>query len=169
LELNLQAGHGFSLGALGRWFSGKIAGIIGTVSLKVLSYSLLAVFIYGGSSILKELLSSNSFNTIATCYACITMALLLLPIKIIDYLNRFLFVGLLAVVAILLAGLVITMNWSELPLFSKQYRDLSVWMAIIPVVFTSFGFQVIFHTLSKHFCGEVLFRLLFISYGLAVF
>ena len=155
LELNLQAGHGLSLGALGRYFSGKTAELIGTISLKLLSYSLLAVFIYGGSSILKELIASKmaveySINSIATCYAFLSITLLLLPIKLIDYLNRFLFVGLLAVVTILIAGLVITINWSELPLFNEQYSDLSVWVAIIPVVFTSFGFQVIFHTLTNY-------------------
>jgi tyrosine-specific transport protein len=155
LELNLQAGHGLSLGALGRYFSGRTAELIGTMSLKLLSYSLLAVFIYGGSSILKELIASKmvveySFNNIATCYALLSITLLLLPIKLIDYLNRFLFVGLLVVVAILLAGLIITIDWSDLPLFSEQYSDLSVWMAIIPVVFTSFGFQVIFHTLTNY-------------------
>lgn len=155
LELNLQAGQGLSLGALGRCFSGRTAELIGTISLKLLSYSLLAVFIYGGSSILQELIASKmaveySFNNIAACYALLSVALLLLPIKLIDYLNRFLFVGLLAVVAILLTGLVITINWSELPLFSEQYSDLSVWVAIIPVVFTSFGFQVIFHTLTNY-------------------
>ncbi|CDR33209.1 amino acid permease [Criblamydia sequanensis] len=155
LELNLQAGHGLSLGALGRYFSGRTAELIGTISLKLLSYSLLAVFIYGGSSILKELIASKmvveySFNNIATCYTLLSITLLLLPIKLIDYLNRFLFVSLLTVVAILLAGIVITINWSELPLFSEQHSDLSVWMAIIPVAFTSFGFQVIFHTLTNY-------------------
>lgn len=155
LELNLQAGHGFSLGALGRYFSGRTAELIGTISLKLLSYSLLAVFIYAGSSVLKELIASKmaveySFNNIATCYALLSIALLLLPIKLIDCINRFLFVSLIAVVAILLTGLVITINWFELPLFSDQYSDLSVWLAIIPVVFTSFGFQVIFHTLTNY-------------------
>jgi len=155
LELNLQAGRGLSLGALGRYFSGRTAELIGTISLKLLSYSLLAVFIYGGSSILQELIASKmeveySFGNIATCYALIAIALLLLPIKLIDYFNRFLFLGLLAVVAILLVGLVIIINWSELPLFSEQYSTLSVWVALIPVVFTSFGFQVIFHTLANY-------------------
>lgn len=155
LELNLQAGHGLSLGALGKYFSGKTAELIGTVSLKILSYSLLAVFIYGGSSILQELIASKiaikySFGTIATWYALISVALLLLPIKLIDYFNRFLFGTLLAVVIVLLAGLVITINWSELPLFSEQYSHSSVWAALIPVVFTSFGFQVIFHTLTNY-------------------
>lgn len=155
LELNLQAGQGLSLGALGRYFSGRTAELIGTISLKLLSYALLAVFIYGGSSILQELIASKmaaaySFGNIATCFSLSAIALLLLPIKLIDYFNRFLFVSLLAIVAILIAGLAMTMNWSELPLFSDQYSSPSAWAALIPVVFTSFGFQVIFHTLTDY-------------------
>lgn len=155
LELNLQARHGLSLGALGRYFSGKTAEFIGTISLKLLSYSLIAVFIYGGSSIFQELFELKmavhySFETIATWYAFVSVILLLLPIKWIDYFNRFLFLGLLIVVAILLAGLVTTIDWSKLPLFSSQYTHLSIWAALIPVVFTCFGFQVIFHTLTNY-------------------
>lgn len=155
LELNLQAGHGLALGALGKHFSGKTAELIGTISLKLLSYSLLAVFIYGGVSILQELIVSKnfvtySFGNIATGYALVAMGVLLLPIKLIDYFNRFLFVSLLGVVAILLVGLAITIDWSELPLFSEHYGSPSVWMALLPVVFTSFGFQVIFHTLTNY-------------------
>lgn len=155
LELNLQAGQGLPLGALGKYFSGRTAELIGTISLKLLSYSLLAVFIYGGSSILQELMTSKifveySFGTIATGYALVAMGLFLLPIKLIDYFNRFLFVGLMGVVAILIAGLAITIDWSELPLFSEHYGSSSVWVALIPIVFTSFGFQVIFHTLTNY-------------------
>lgn len=155
LELNLQAGDGLSLGALGKRFSGKTAELIGVLSLKLLSYSLLAVFIYGGSSIIQELITSKlaieyAFNTIATYCTLIVIGLLLFPIKMIDYFNRLLFLGLLVVIAILIAGLAISVKWSNLPLFSDQYQDLSVWAAIIPVVFTSFGFQVIFHTLTNY-------------------
>lgn len=151
LELNLQAGRGLSLGALGRHFSGRTADLIGVISLKLLSYSLLAVFIYGGSSVLQELMSAEySLGSVATCYAVTVIVLLLLPIKLIDYFNRVLFVGLLAVVAILLGGLAITIKWSNMPLFSEQYTDPLVWVALIPVVFTSFGFQVIFHTLTNY-------------------
>lgn len=155
LELNLQADHGLALGALGKRFSGKTAELIGVVSLKLLSYSLLAVFIYGGSSIVQELFTSklgidSSFNTIATFYTLIVIALLMFPIKIIDYCNRLLFLGLLAVITILIAGLAISIEWTNLPLFSDHYYDLSIWAAIIPVVFTSFGFQVIFHTLTNY-------------------
>lgn len=151
LELNLQAGRGLSLGALGRRFSGRGAEFAGALSVKLLCYSLLAVFIYGGSSVLQELMGNRySFDQIATCYSLTVVGVLLLPIKWIDYCNRVLFAGLLAVVAIMIAGLAIKVNWSDLPLFSEQCSGCSVWAALVPVVFTSFGFQVIFHTLTNY-------------------
>ena len=155
LELNLQAKRGLSLGALGRLFSGKKAELIGIISLKLLSYSLLAVFIYGGSSILQELIFSKnygnySFHIISICYAFTAILLLLLPIKFIDYFNRLLFVGLLGVIAILLGGLALNIDWTNLPLISQQSTDPSRWASLLPVVFTSFGFQVIFHTLANY-------------------
>lgn len=155
LELNLQAGHGLSLGTLGRLFSGKTAEFIGVVSLKLLSYSLLAVFIYGGSSIVQQLIASNMgieypFASISLIYSIITILCLLLPINLIDYINRFLFIGLLCVVAVLITGLFISSNWSNLPLVSDHATEFSAWASLIPVVFTSFGFQVIFHTLTNY-------------------
>ncbi len=155
LELNLQANQGLPLGELGKKFSGRTAELIGTISLKLLSYCLLAVFIYGGSSIVQELLASKmaieySLESIATWYTLIAIVMLLLPLKLIDYFNRLLFVGLLGVVAILILGLALSINWSNLPLFSTDYADVSTWTALLPVVFTSFGFQVIFHTLTNY-------------------
>lgn len=155
IELNLQAGQGLPLGELGRHFSGKKAELIGTFSLKLLSYSLLAVFIYGGSSILQELMKSShaielSLDRMATYGTLIVVGLLLLPLKCIDYINRLLFLGLVAVTAILIAGLAIAVDWSDLPLFSEQSSDIFTWLALIAVVFTSFGFQVIFHTLTNY-------------------
>jgi tyrosine-specific transport protein len=155
VELNLQAGTGLSLGALGLQFSGKIADFIGTGSFKLLSYALLSVYIYGGTSVLQKMLEANSyqeytFNYLASLYAITAIALLLLPIKFLDYVNRFLFIGLLAVVLVMIIGLLSTIHWDHLPLFADNYTDLSIWRMIIPVSFTAFGFQVIFHTLTNY-------------------
>lgn len=155
LELNLQAGKGLPLGELARLYSGCGAEWIGVISLKTLSYSLLAVYLYGGSSIIQELFSSKagidySFNLIASWFALITAMLLLLPIRLIDYCNRVLFLSLLGVVLLLIFGLAISIDWENLPLISVEMRRLPSWAAVIPVVFTSFGFQVIFHTLTNY-------------------
>ncbi|WP_323136215.1 aromatic amino acid transport family protein [Rickettsia rhipicephali] len=65
-------------------------------SLKLLSYALLAVFIYGGSSILQKLLALNtSITYIGAWCIIISILILLLPIiihlKLVDYINRVLF------------------------------------------------------------------------------
>lgn len=154
LELNLQAGKGLPLGALGKLYSGKKAGLIGTLSLKILSYALVAVYIYGGTSIFQKLLENNglevSFTLIATIMAVISFLVLLLPMKMIDYVNRFLFLGLIGVFSLLIIGLVSSLEWTNLPLMSAQSGDWLSWRTLIPVVFTSFGFQVIFHTLTNY-------------------
>lgn len=149
LELNLQAGQGLSLGALGRLYSGKGAELVGTVCLKLLSYSLLAVFIYGCASILQKLVG-GSFNSIALTVSGVTVGMLLLPMRLIDYFNRLLFFALLAVVAVLIGGLLWMANGSHLPLWPAAGLPISAWTPILPVVFTSFGFQVIFHTLTNY-------------------
>lgn len=151
VELNLQAGAGLSLGALGRKFSGKIAEIIGTGSYKVLSFALLAVYIYGGSSVMQQLINSQvDFKIIATIYSLVTILILLLPVKYIDYINRLLFIGLISVISVLIIGLASRISWTNLPLFAPQYTHINIWQAMIPAVFTCFGFQVIFHTLTNY-------------------
>lgn len=151
LELNLQADHGMTLGDLGKKFSGIGAKWIGITSLKTLSYSLLAVFIYGGSSIFQELLDVYSFPKIASYYAACSLILLLLPLKLVDYINRALFASLIGVIALLTGGLVLSIDWTQLPLFGTRAADIFAYAELLPVVFTSFGFQVIFHTLVNSY------------------
>ena len=151
LEINLQSGKGRSLGNLGKHFSGKISSLTGTISLKLLSYSLLAVFIYGGSSIIQKLFGTKyDFRHIASIYSLCAIIILLFPLKLIDYINRILFIGLLSIFGILMIGLVSMIDSNDLPLFAERYNDISAWYAIIPIIFTSFGFQVIFHTLTNY-------------------
>lgn len=155
IEMNLQAGSGTPLGGLAKKYSGKIAEIIGTLSFKILSYALMSVYIYGGTSILQKMLESSlnqnySFGLISSIYSLIIIVILMLPIKALDYINRLLFVGLLAIVSLLMVGLLASMNWLNLPLFSESYSNLLTWSTILPVLFTSFGFQVIFHTLTNY-------------------
>lgn len=155
LELNLHAGHGLPLPELARYFSGKKAEIIGFISLKLLSYSLLAVFIYGGASILRELLAyttgnTYSFTLVTSLCSLTATGILLLPLRTIDYLNRLLFIGLLGVIALLIGGLFTAIDWSHIPWLATDASSLTAWQVLIPVVFTSFGFQVIFHTLTNY-------------------
>ena len=151
VELNLQAGRGMTLGELGRKLSGPIAEIIGYLSVKLLSLCLLAAYIYAGSSILQTLIGKEtSFKLIATIYASIVFVILLFPIKIVDYINRVMFVILLSLVLLLIIGLLTKVDHSNLPLIEKTTSDSSSWRMLVPVAFTSFGFHVIFHTLTNY-------------------
>lgn len=155
LELNLQAGKGLTLGELGSKFSGRIAESIGISSFKILAYALLSVYIYGGASVAQKMLEDAyhyqySFNHIANLYTLAFVAILLLPMKLLDYINRVLFVGLVIIIFVLVIGLLSIVNWNNLPLFTNSYDDISMWRVIVPVVFTAFGFQVIFHTLTNY-------------------
>lgn len=155
VELNLQAGKGETLGNLGKKFSGKTAEIIGTSSFKILSYALMAVYIYAGSSVVQKMIqysygASCDFILIAICYSLLSMLMLTLPIKFLDYINRFLFIGLIFVIGLLVIGLFSMIEWSNMPLIVDN-KSISISIRqILPVLFTAFGFQVIFHILTNY-------------------
>ena len=151
LELNLQAGKGLSLGDLGRHFSGPIAGFIGDASIIILSYSVLSLFIYGGSSVLRSLMSFDiEMTKIMLSVTALSIICVSYDTKIIDYINRILFSGLVVSIVILLTGMIMEISWSELPLTAKYVTDISVWRGVVTGVFVSFGFQVIFHSLTNY-------------------
>ncbi|MDR1365552.1 MAG: hypothetical protein LBJ03_00440 [Holosporales bacterium] len=171
VELNLQAGTGLALGALGRKFSGRKAEVIGNISLKLLLYSLLAVYVCGMASIGQKILTTYwqidlSSLKLSTWIAIGTAALLMLPIRWIDCVNRVFFAILLVVFLVLLYGIVASVNVSHLPLVIDAQP--SGMFSVLSVVFTSFGFHVIFHTLASY-CkldAKVLKRAFF--YGSAI-
>jgi tyrosine-specific transport protein len=151
VELNLQAGKGLTLGELGRKFSGKIAEIIGYFSIKLLSICLLAAYIYAGSSIVQTLIGKeSSLGFITFIYAMIVGIILLFPIRIIDYINRLMFMILITLAILLIVGLASKISINSLPLSEATTLDINSWCSLLPVVFTSFGFQVIFHTLTNY-------------------
>jgi tyrosine-specific transport protein len=156
VELNLHADRGLAIGALGKKFSGKRAELIGTFSVKLLSYALLSAYISGASSVVKSLIetyfnSSYSVIHISACLAVITLLTLLAPIKIIDRINRVMFMIMIAIFLILLSAIVISIDCSKISMVTEpSSKNIA---SVISVVFTSFGFQVIFHTL-RDYCGK---------------
>jgi tyrosine-specific transport protein len=72
-------------------------------------------------------------------------------------------VGALIVAGVLILALACSINGKRVPLLVGKYAEFSSWSVVIPVVFTSFGFQVVFHTLSDY-CDrnkEVLHKVFF--------
>ncbi|MFV9991176.1 MAG: aromatic amino acid transport family protein, partial [Candidatus Midichloria sp.] len=143
IELSLQAGQGLALGRLGRLYSGKGAELLGILGVKVISYSLLAVFIYGISSAIQKMLIDFgiefNFKVIALLSTCSVIGMLSLSMGLIDRINRMLFYALLFSVGIIIFGLLIVMDWSTIPINMSDiaFKDLRL---AVPILFTSFGY-----------------------------
>jgi tyrosine-specific transport protein len=151
LELNLRAGKGLPLGALGMHFSGKKSYLAGTTSLLLLCYALLCAYIYGGASTLVSINNFPlSFNHSACLYAGCLGLVMLCSIQKVDLLNRFLFLGKISVTGIILLVVLFQLDFSNLPVGTQATLNLKDINVALPVVFTSFGFQVIFHTLTNY-------------------
>jgi len=155
LELNLQAGKGLPLGSLGKLFSGPLAAWVGSLSFIVLAYALLAVFLYGGASILQELLMQSkgwrySLGSVISAATLATLILLSGPLQGLDYVNRLVFLAKCTVIFLVIFYIGKTLRFEHLPLFTANLWDFSIWRTVIPVVFTAFGFQVIFHSMTNY-------------------
>jgi tyrosine-specific transport protein len=148
----LQAGKGLPIGQLGALFSGKIASLLGMGCLKLLMFSLMSVYIYGLTALFLEVFNwgKELFPVIALIVSLCAALALLLPIHFLDYANRILFVGALIVAGILTLALACSIDGKHIPLLVGTCDEFRSWSAVIPVVFTSFGFQVVFHTLSNY-------------------
>ncbi|WHQ47207.1 MAG: amino acid permease [Candidatus Midichloria sp.] len=153
VELNLQAGQGLSLGKLGRLYSGRGAEFLGVLSIKVISYSLLSVFIYGISSVIQKMLIDLgidfNFKVIAFLSACSVIGMLSLSMRLIDHINRVLFYTLLFSIGLIIFGLLIVMDWTNIPINIGDiaFKDLRL---AVPVLFTSFGYQTILAPLVQY-------------------
>ena len=152
VELNLHSEKGLSLESLCKKYSGKKIEFFCNILVKLLCYSLLAAYIYGGSSIIKNLfylnLESIYIQTILTLFLIL---LLQVNNNIISKINGYLFICFLIFLFFLIFLLFFNVNYKNLPLHNDyEFKDIA---NIIFVVFTSFGYQVVFHTL-RDYCGN---------------
>ena len=157
VELNLHSDRGLSLGQLGRKFSGKGAEIVGEISVKLLSYALLAAFIYGASSIIQKLVEEYlncyvSIIKVETFLSTLTVIILLFPTRIISNINNIAFLCFLVIFMVLIVAVMSIVDCIKIPWWFSDLQIKNV-AEVITVIFTSFGYQVIFHTL-RNYCGK---------------
>ena len=154
VELNLQAGKGTVLGRLGLIYSGRKAEFIGVISINVISYVLLSVFIYGISSVIQKMLVDLhivdlSFELVAIFTTFAVVVVLSLSMNLIDHINRILFYGMLVAVSVIIFSLLVVIDWSNLPA-SNQVMTFKELRLAVPVLFTSFGYQTIIASLVQY-------------------
>ena len=93
VELNLHSERGLSLESLGKKYSGKKIEIFCNILVKLLCYSLLAAYIYGGSSIIKNLFYLNLEPIYIQTILTLSLILLLqVNNNIISKINGYLFI-----------------------------------------------------------------------------
>lgn len=155
IEVNLRNGDGLPLGVLGRALSGRGVEVLGNTCLKLLSYALMAAYLYGGASVINGVIALCSGKEIslvatATLFATGLAVILLLSVKAVDYCNRLLFIGLIGLLLGLIVTLLCQVQVSQLPISPSAEISIQSWIVALPVVFTAFGFHVIFHTIIKY-------------------
>lgn len=153
MDLNLRSERGLSLGTLGKIFSGRGAQIAGEISVKVLSYAALTMYLCGASSILQKLLEvylqcDISIEIIETIMAAAGIILLFFPFRIVASVNNVMFVGFIVIFAVLLGTMLKFVNYGNMPWIVKP--TIKDALLVCPIIFASFGYQLILHTLRNY-------------------
>lgn len=154
VELNLRSDRGMSLGELGRKISGNGAQAIGEISVKTVSFASLAIHLCGSSSIIHKLVEEYlhydmSVLTIESCLAAFGIVILLLPFRMISIINNIMFTCLITVFFTLLCSMISLVDCSKMP---WTMTDVSIknCLSVCPIIFTSYGYQLILHTLRDY-------------------
>lgn len=150
-DLNLNSRAEATLKDVGLDFQCSIIGNLGDILLKLLSFALLAAYIFGFSSMLVSL-SENTINqSVAICASSIGISFIfLLASDVIIHINKFLFIALFGSLMVLILTLFVQTPIEIIPQQSDSIK-LNEWSTLVPVVFTSFGFQGSIHSMTK-FC-----------------
>lgn len=150
-DLNLNSHAEASLKDAGNFFGCSLVGNLGDLMLKLLSFALLSAYISGESSIIGVALNHSVSNLlIVGIFTAVISLIFLWASKAIVNANRILFIGMFAT----LIGLIVALLWQTPINFVPQQSDnisLNEWTTLVPVIFTSFGFQGSIHSMTK-FC-----------------
>jgi tyrosine-specific transport protein len=163
LEINLRAGVGLNVHAITGKTLGKVGQLIQGGSFLSLLFALTMVYLMGGSSLLKSRFEPLGI-TMDHEYAVLLFTLIFggfiaIGVSWIDKASRILFTAMVALFIIVVLFLLpeVSPNYllrgSAVELVSKGELG-HLWLAAIPVVFTSFGFHVCIATIVRYLDGE---------------
>ncbi len=146
LEINLKVKPGASFLMMTKTLLGPIGHMVASLSYLFLFYSLLAAYISGAATFLEDI--QQYFNLIHFSNAQLAMiavlamgVLLLSGIKMVDQINKFIFVVMISCFIFIVMTLQQTANNSHL--VAQLYTSASpmLWLAVLPILFTSFGYH----------------------------
>ena len=163
LEINLHSGIGDNVHAITGKTLGKVGQLIQGGSFLSLLFALTMVYLMGGSSLLETRLQPigiNMSNQVAVIlFTVIFGVLIAIGVKWIDKVSRILFTSMVVLLVIVVAFLLPDVNLiSALNNYSTEVASgtalQQLWLAAIPVVFTSFGFHVCIATIVRYLEGN---------------
>lgn len=151
LNLNLRAEA--TLKEVGKAFDCRWAGIFGNFLLILLHFALMAAYLFGFSSILCSFFGNTTSQLVVIALSAIGVALgFLFASHFIINVNKFLFISMFFIFMVLVIDLFFETPINFIPKCAEEIK-INEWTTLVPVIFTSFGFQGSIHSMTK-FCNN---------------
>ncbi len=161
LEINLRTGVGDNVHAITGKVLGKRGQLVQGASFLSLLFALTAAYLTGGSSLLvlkaETMFDVALDNQVAVVMFTLTLGLFAaLGVAWVDKVSRILFSLMIALLVVTVGFLMPEVSPSKMAVAAMEGGNFNVWMAAIPVVFTSFGFHVCIATLVRYLDGDTM-------------
>lgn len=152
-DLNLNSNAAATLQEIGQILNHPTIGEIGNYFLILLHFALMSAYLFGFSSILyalfENLLNFTVSQTTIIIVTAMAIALFfLITSETIIQVNKYLF---MIMFGILIALIIILFLGTEIEIVPKGAMNIKIkdWATLVPIIFTSFGFQGSIHSMTK--------------------
>ena len=153
VELYQTAESDAGIGTLAEQYFGKIGRIIATAVLIIFLYALIAAYVSGGGSLLKDLLPESFGDKVSILlFTVIFGSFIVIGTHSVDKINRVLFFVMLAAFAVVLSLMLPEIKFDNL---MATPIDNALIISASPVFFTAFGFHGSIPSLNKYLDGNV--------------
>ena len=153
VELYQTAESDAGIGTLAEQYFGKAGRIIATAVLIIFLYALIAAYVSGGGSLLKDLLPESFCDKVSILlFTVIFGSFIVIGTHSVDKINRVLFFVMLAAFAVVLSLMLPEIKFDNL---MATPIDNALIISASPVFFTAFGFHGSIPSLNKYLDGNV--------------
>ena len=153
VELYQTAESDAGIGTLAEQYFGKAGRIVATAVLIIFLYALIAAYISGGGSLLKDLLPESFGDKVSVLlFTVIFGSFIVIGTHSVDKINRVLFFVMLAAFAVVLSLMLPEIKFDNL---MATPIDNALIISASPVFFTAFGFHGSIPSLNKYLDGNV--------------
>ena len=153
VELYQTAESDAGIGTLAEQYFGKTGRIVATAVLIIFLYALIAAYISGGGSLLKDLLPESFGDKVSILlFTVVFGSFIVIGTHSVDKINRVLFFVMLAAFAVVLSLMLPEIKFDNL---MATPIDNALIISASPVFFTAFGFHGSIPSLNKYLDGNV--------------